>query len=80
MRAPGRKVAGMSARTDTNQPPPSPLRRLRLERGISQKSLAATADCSISAIWLAEKGGFLSERMACRLAAALGVDPAELRP
>jgi transcriptional regulator with XRE-family HTH domain len=67
----------MNTRTDTE---PTPLRRLRLARGVSQKSLAATADCSISTVWLAEKGGFLSERMAKRFADALGVAVEELRP
>lgn len=58
----------------------APLRRIREAQGRSQRWLASEADCALSTVWTAEKGGFLSPRMAERFAKALGVDPVEFRP
>jgi transcriptional regulator with XRE-family HTH domain len=57
------------------------LRRLRLERGLSQRDLAGKAGMSQSTIVLLERRG-RSERFhpstVRKLSGALGVDPAEL--
>lgn len=66
--------------THTETPPTAPLRRLRQQRGLAQRKLADLADCSISTVWLAERGGFLSERMAARFAKALGCTPRDILP
>jgi len=48
--------------------------------GYTQLALAAAAKTSIQAISLAERGGPLTEAMARRLAAVLGVRLEDLRP
>lgn len=60
--------------------PGSPLRRERLRRGWSQVALAARAGCSLNTISLAERGGFLSNAMAEKVAGALGLHPEDIRP
>lgn len=60
--------------------PGSSLRRERLRRGWSQVALAARAGCSLNTISLAERGGFLSSAMAEKVAHALGLSPADIRP
>ncbi len=60
--------------------PESPLRRERLRLGISQVLLAARANCSLSTVSLAERGGFLSAAMAIKFAVVLGCELHLLRP
>jgi transcriptional regulator with XRE-family HTH domain len=67
----------MRPNTDTTE---TPLRRIRLRREVSQRALAAAADCAISTIWIAERSGYVSERMARRFAAALGCSVDDLLP
>lgn len=65
---------------DTNTKPLSPTRRLRMERGLTREQLAVRAGVSSSTVYLVERAGILSPSTASKLAAALGVDPVELRP
>ena len=55
------------------------LRRLRHQKGFSQDDLAYEADVSRSYLSQLEKGAFYASlKIVGRLAAALGVEPAEL--
>jgi transcriptional regulator with XRE-family HTH domain len=55
------------------------LRRLRHSKGLSQDDLAYEADVSRSYLSQIEKGAFFASlRIVGKLAAALGVEPAEL--
>lgn len=67
----------MNARPSTK---PSPVRAARERAGLTREQLAVKAGCSSSTLYLAERAGLLSEAIAAKLAAALGIDAAELRP
>lgn len=56
----------------------SPLRAAREAAGMSQEAAARKARCSTSTIRLAERGWRPSQRMAERIARAVGVTPDEL--
>jgi transcriptional regulator with XRE-family HTH domain len=56
------------------------LRALRLAAGLSQLRLAAGSGVGLQTLGIAERTGLLTEQTAAKLAAALGVSPAELRP
>ncbi len=58
----------------------SPTRRLREQRGLTREQLAVKAGVSSSTVYLVERAGLLSDLVAAKLAAALGVDASELRP
>ncbi len=64
----------------TGPEPSTPLRRVRVARGLSQVELAAKAGVGLTLINIAERTKFLTVRAAERLAAALGVAPEELEP
>lgn len=55
------------------------LRKARLDAGLSQEALARRAQCSTTSVKLAEHGYRVSDEMAARIAAALGLDPEALR-
>lgn len=55
--------------------PPSPLRRERLRRRLTQLDLAVRADCSLNTVALAERSGRVSVVMAERFAKVLGIPP-----
>jgi transcriptional regulator with XRE-family HTH domain len=57
----------------------SKLRSARARCRLTQLELAAAAGCCITSVSIAERGGPLTEATAAKLAAVLGVDPAELR-
>lgn len=58
----------------------SPTRRLREARGLTREQLAVKAGVSSSTVYLVERAGLLSDAIAAKLARALDVAPAELRP
>jgi transcriptional regulator with XRE-family HTH domain len=62
------------------QGPDSPLRRLRLNAGLSQERLARLADCSTDTFWLIEHGYRPSDEMLERLAAVLKCESTVLVP
>ncbi len=47
---------------------------------MTREQLAVKAGVSSSTVYLVERAGLLSDTIATKLAAALGVDPSELRP
>lgn len=59
---------------------PSPVREARERAGLTREQLAVAAGLSSSTLYLAERANLLSEATAAKLAAVLGVAPAELRP
>jgi len=59
---------------------PSPLRAARERAGLTREQLAVRAGLSSSTLYLAERAGLVSDATAAKLAAALGVEPAELKP
>jgi len=61
----------------TRDPKPDdhPLTKLRLERGLSLRRLAALADLTASRIWLLENGLKPRRVERMKLAGALGVEP-----
>ncbi len=66
----------MSVRVKT----PSPVRAARERAGLTREQLAVKAGLSSSTLYLAERAGLISAATATKLAAALGVPTAELRP
>jgi transcriptional regulator with XRE-family HTH domain len=67
----------MSMRTRAK---PSPVRLARERVGLTREQLAVRAGVSSSTLYLAERAGLLSDAIATKVAAALGVSPKELRP
>jgi transcriptional regulator with XRE-family HTH domain len=59
---------------------PTPLRRERVRKGLTQLDLAVKADCSLNTVALAERSGRVSEEMATRFSRALGVPSTTIRP
>jgi len=59
---------------------PSPLRAARERAGLTREQLAVRAGLSSSTLYLAERAGLVSDATAAKLAAVLGVEPAELKP
>lgn len=59
---------------------PSPVRSARERAGLTREQLAVKAGLSSSTLYLVERAGLISDATAAKLAAALGVSAAELRP
>lgn len=60
--------------------PASPVRAARERAGLTREQLAVRAGLSSSTLYLAERAGLVSDATAAKLAIALGIEPAELRP
>lgn len=76
-----RSVSAPQKTSSTPPPPPTPadrLRAARLAQGLSQFDLAVKAGLSLQVVSLSERGARMTTRSAMRLAAVLGLDPAEL--
>jgi ribosome-binding protein aMBF1 (putative translation factor) len=73
------RIVGTTSAAYVSLPPPTRIRELRAKHGLSLARLAVKAGVAVSTVQIAERG-LLSERVAKRLARALGVAPSELVP
>lgn len=58
---------------------PTPLYVARARVGLTQAALAAKAGLTLGTVSIVERSGYVTEGTAAKLAAALGIDPSELR-